>query len=360
MARGRRGRHVRAPRSRARRKYRQRTLRLYGIPESEIAETLRAAEAARPGLDGLEITTCLRRGELEVVTRYEPAARGGLRRLRGGRPRAPRATRCSRRTARRSTSRSRPCCATAAATIATAESCTGGLLAGAPDRPGGLVGLRPRRPRRVLERGEDGARGRAGGPDRRASAPCRSRSPRRSPTARGRALGADVGVGITGVAGPGGGTRDEAGRARLLLGRRAATGGGSRARRGCRAGAPTSATARRRSRCTSSGGCCAGETDDRGAPDRGGRVSARLFAALDLPGAGARRARRVRARRGGRRLRAPRRPRRRAARHARVPRASRARRHRAGGARPCGPWPRRWPTSRSATPCGSRRGARTC
>src|SRR4029079_7363878 len=54
--------------------YRQHTLRLYGIPESEIAETLRAAEVAGPGLDGREITTCLRRGELEVVPRYEPAA----------------------------------------------------------------------------------------------------------------------------------------------------------------------------------------------------------------------------------------------------------------------------------------------
>jgi len=55
--------------------YEQRTLRLYGIPESEIASTLRAAEAAVDGgLEGLEITTCLRRGEIEVVTRFEPAA----------------------------------------------------------------------------------------------------------------------------------------------------------------------------------------------------------------------------------------------------------------------------------------------
>src|SRR3954468_23005295 len=53
--------------------YEQRTLRLYGIPESEIAETLRAAEAAH-GLEGLEITTCLRRGGLGVRTRFDPAA----------------------------------------------------------------------------------------------------------------------------------------------------------------------------------------------------------------------------------------------------------------------------------------------
>jgi nicotinamide-nucleotide amidase len=47
-------------------------LRLFGIPESEIASTLRAAEEAGLELEPLEITTCLRRGEIEVSTRYEP------------------------------------------------------------------------------------------------------------------------------------------------------------------------------------------------------------------------------------------------------------------------------------------------
>ncbi len=54
--------------------YRVRTLRIFGIPESEIAETLRIAEREGIELGRLEITTCLRRGEIEVVTRYEPAA----------------------------------------------------------------------------------------------------------------------------------------------------------------------------------------------------------------------------------------------------------------------------------------------
>ncbi len=52
----------------------QRTLRLFGIPESEIAQTLRVAEQEGVALGQLEITTCLKRGEVEVVTRYEPAA----------------------------------------------------------------------------------------------------------------------------------------------------------------------------------------------------------------------------------------------------------------------------------------------
>lgn len=56
------------------REYRRGMLRLFGIPESEIASTLRAAAAAGLSLDGLEITTCLRRGEIEVSTRYEPPA----------------------------------------------------------------------------------------------------------------------------------------------------------------------------------------------------------------------------------------------------------------------------------------------
>ncbi len=54
--------------------YRVRILRMFGIPESEIAETLRIAEREGVELDRLEITTCLRRGEIEVVTRYEPDA----------------------------------------------------------------------------------------------------------------------------------------------------------------------------------------------------------------------------------------------------------------------------------------------
>jgi nicotinamide-nucleotide amidase len=54
--------------------YEQRMLRIFGIPESEIAETLRVAEPEIPGFGELEITTCLRRGEVEVVVRAEPGA----------------------------------------------------------------------------------------------------------------------------------------------------------------------------------------------------------------------------------------------------------------------------------------------
>jgi nicotinamide-nucleotide amidase len=184
--------------------YEQRTLRLYGIPESEIAETLRAAEAAGPGLDGLEITTCLRGGEIEVVTRFEPAASPAYEAFEEVvRERHPDTlfsadgSTVDEQVA--SLLRSR------GLTIATAESCTGGLLAGRlTERAGSseyvlgglvvysneaktaLAGVSPAViesvgavSTEVAEALADGARSR---------------------------LGADIGVGITGVAGPGGGT----------------------------------------------------------------------------------------------------------------------------------------------------------
>jgi nicotinamide-nucleotide amidase len=49
---------------------------MFGIPESEIALTLRAATDAGLDLDPLEITTCLRRSEIEVATRFEPQVSG--------------------------------------------------------------------------------------------------------------------------------------------------------------------------------------------------------------------------------------------------------------------------------------------
>jgi nicotinamide-nucleotide amidase len=61
--------------------YEQHTLRLFGIPESEIAETLRVAERELPGVGRLEVTTCLRRGEVEVVVRNEPESHEDYERL---------------------------------------------------------------------------------------------------------------------------------------------------------------------------------------------------------------------------------------------------------------------------------------
>jgi nicotinamide-nucleotide amidase len=50
------------------------TLRMFGIPESEIAKSLREIEAEGVALPEVEITTCLRRGEIEIDVRYREAA----------------------------------------------------------------------------------------------------------------------------------------------------------------------------------------------------------------------------------------------------------------------------------------------
>jgi nicotinamide-nucleotide amidase len=60
------------------------TLRIFGIPESEIAKSLREIEAEGVELTKVEITTCLRRGEIEVDVRYRDEALQIAEALRNG------------------------------------------------------------------------------------------------------------------------------------------------------------------------------------------------------------------------------------------------------------------------------------
>ncbi|WP_040511223.1 competence/damage-inducible protein A [Gordonia soli] len=53
---------------------RHETIRAYGLSEADLAETLRTAERSLPQFDALEVTTCLRLGELEMVTRFPQTA----------------------------------------------------------------------------------------------------------------------------------------------------------------------------------------------------------------------------------------------------------------------------------------------
>jgi competence/damage-inducible protein CinA-like protein len=50
------------------------TMRMFGVPESEIAKSLREMEAGGLEIDAVEITTCLRRGEIEIDVRYRDEA----------------------------------------------------------------------------------------------------------------------------------------------------------------------------------------------------------------------------------------------------------------------------------------------
>ena len=60
------------------------TLRMFGVPESEIAKSLREIEAEGTELGAVEITTCLRRGEIEIDVRYRDEAAATADAVRAG------------------------------------------------------------------------------------------------------------------------------------------------------------------------------------------------------------------------------------------------------------------------------------
>jgi nicotinamide-nucleotide amidase len=184
--------------------YRVAMLRMFGIPESEIAETLRIARRSGVDLDRLEITTCLRRGEIEVVTRFEPeetpvyeAFEAVVHERHADTLFSDDGSTVDDQVAALLVERGW--------TIATAESCTGGLLAARlTDRAGSsayvLGGLTVyANEAKTALAGVDPALIEAHGAVSAEVA---------AELARGAAerLAADVGVGITGIAGPGGGS----------------------------------------------------------------------------------------------------------------------------------------------------------
>jgi nicotinamide-nucleotide amidase len=60
------------------------TVRMFGIPESEIAKSLREIEAGGVELEAVEITTCLRKGEIEIDVRYRAEALSVAEAVRAG------------------------------------------------------------------------------------------------------------------------------------------------------------------------------------------------------------------------------------------------------------------------------------
>lgn len=189
----------------ARTEYRQQTIRMFGLPESGLAETLRVAEASIDGFTDLEVTTCLRRGELEIVTRYEPRAAGAYAALvdllRAHHPRelfSEDGALIDDQVAELLAGRR----------FATAESCTAGLLAARlADRAGSSAYLAGG----VVSYSNE-AKVALLGVDATLIAEHGAVS---EPVARAMAEGAlarfdaDTAVGITGIAGPGGGSREK-------------------------------------------------------------------------------------------------------------------------------------------------------
>lgn len=180
-------------------------LRLFGIPESEIAKSLREMEEGGVALERLEITTCLRKGELEIEVRHRPGAEAELEALIAG---------VEERHGRFLFSRDGSTIDEQLATlleghrIATAESCTGGLLAarlteldGASDYVcGGAVTYSNESKTEVLGVPAD------------LIATHGAVSPEVAEAMADGALErfeADIAVGITGIAGPAGGTEEK-------------------------------------------------------------------------------------------------------------------------------------------------------
>lgn len=185
--------------------YRQETVRMFGLPESGLAETLRDAEASVPGFESLEITTCLRRGEVEMVTRYEPDAAASYAKL---------IQLVRDRHAQQLFSEDGSTVddlvgrALAGRRIATAESCTAGLVAARlTDRPGSseyVVGG-------VVAYSNDAKADLLGVDPALIAAHGAVSEPVAEAMAAGalRRFGADTAVAITGIAGPGGGSPEK-------------------------------------------------------------------------------------------------------------------------------------------------------
>ena len=178
------------------------TIRAYGLLEAELAETLRAAEKDVDGFDDLEITTCLRRGEVEIVTRFDEKAVGSYSALaeflttrHGSQIFSTDGATIDDQLAELLTGR----------TVVTAESCTGGMVAARlTDRPGssayvlgGVVAYANDVKAGVIDVPTE-TLDEFGAVSEQVAAAMAEGAMRR--------LGADTAVSTTGVAGPGGGT----------------------------------------------------------------------------------------------------------------------------------------------------------
>ena len=182
---------------------RQETVRLWGALESQLAATLRERGSE---LDGLEITTCLRDGELEVVTRFVPEAQPAYDRLAV--LLAERHSDTMFSTGPTLDDLVAGAFADRGLTVATAESCTGGLLAGRLTARAGSSAWVLGGVTAYANSAKERLVGVPAGMLAEHGAVSAEVAGALATGARAR-FGADVGVGVTGIAGPGGGTTDK-------------------------------------------------------------------------------------------------------------------------------------------------------
>ena len=188
--------------------YRQSILRFFGIPESEIAASLRAVEEAGVPVERLEVTTCLRRGEIELATRWEPGDEEAYRRFESLIRERHADTLFSEDGSTIDEQVAALLRGPPVRWLAIAESCTGGLLAARiTERAGSSEYFAGG----VVPYSDAAKRELAGVPAEliaRHGAVSAEVARALAEGAIGR-FGADVGVGITGIAGPGGGTKEK-------------------------------------------------------------------------------------------------------------------------------------------------------
>ena len=185
--------------------YQREIVRLFGIPESEIANTLREAERAGLSLAQLEITTCLRRGEIEVATRYEPPAQDSYGALLEFIRQRHADTLFSEDG---STVDEQVAALVRGRRVAVAESCTGGLMAARlTERPGSSDYFAGG----IVAYSNEAKHALAGVPEQLISRFGAVSTEVAEALAEGAAsrFEADLGIGITGIAGPGGGTDEK-------------------------------------------------------------------------------------------------------------------------------------------------------
>lgn len=181
------------------------TMRMFGVPESEIAKSLREMEADGMDLGAVEITTCLRRGEIEIDVRYRDEAAGIAEAVRDG---------LARRHPRETFSLDGETIDQQVAALlhgrrlGLAESCSGGLLAA---RITNLPGASEYMAGSVVAYSNE-AKAELLGVDRDLIEVKGAVSPEVAEAMAIGALerfGADVAVSITGIAGPGGGSEEK-------------------------------------------------------------------------------------------------------------------------------------------------------